>query len=77
MDDEIKSTPQQVKDYISFMGTVVEKEGLPHLDKTGAARVIEYGAELAGHREKLVPPDHGRSDIIKESAYWAGKRTAK
>lgn len=77
VDDEIKSTPQQVKDYISFMSTVVEKEGLPHLDKTGAARIIEYGAELAGHREKLTLQTAAIADIIKESAYWARKANSE
>ena len=73
MDNEIKTSSKEIQDYISFMCTVVEKHELPHLDKTGVARVIEYGAELAGRRDKLSLETTAIADIIKEAAYWAGQ----
>ena len=73
MDNEIKTSSKEIQDYISFMCTVVEDYELPHLDKTGIARVIEYGAELAGRRDKLSLETTAIADIIKEAAYWAGQ----
>jgi lon-related putative ATP-dependent protease len=70
LDDQMKATPDEIRDYISFMRTVIEKERLPHLDKTGIARVIEYASELAGHREKLTLNISQVSDIIREASFW-------
>ncbi len=73
VDDQIKTSDKEIQDYISFMCTVVQKYDLPHLDKTGIARVIEYGSELAERRDKLSLETTALADIIKESAYWAGQ----
>ncbi|MCL5019505.1 MAG: AAA family ATPase, partial [Patescibacteria group bacterium] len=73
LDDRISATPEHIREYISVLCSVVEKEKLLPLDKTGIARVIEYGAELAEHREKLSLRTAAIADILKEAAFWAGK----
>ena len=73
VDDEVQSSRKQIEDYISFICTVIKREELPHMDKTGMARVIEYGHELASHQEKLSLETSAISDIVKESGYWAKK----
>jgi lon-related putative ATP-dependent protease len=77
LDDQMKLTPEGIKDYISFMRTVIEKEQLLHLDKTGIARVIEYGSELAGHREKLSLNVSQLADIIREASFWARQENSE
>ncbi len=42
------------KNYVSFAAKVVKEKELPPIDKTGLEAIIEYGARLAGRREKLA-----------------------
>lgn len=54
-----------------FVHGFCEQEGLPHLDKTAMARIIEYSSKLAGSHSKLSTRFNDLSQIIGEAATWA------
>jgi len=59
--------------YAAFVASCCKKESLPAFDKSGVARIVEYGARLAGHQRKLSSKFSYIADVIRESGYWAGK----
>ncbi|MCR4424099.1 MAG: ATP-binding protein [candidate division WOR-3 bacterium] len=66
-----------VQEYAQVIKTLCEKENLKPFDKTGVAKVVEYGARLAGRQGKLSTRFNVIGDILKEANYWAGKAQAK
>jgi len=64
--------------YARLIAGNVKKESLLRLDRLAVARVIEYGARLAGDSEKLTAHMACVVDLIRESSFWAeedGKKT--
>lgn len=64
--------------YARLIAGDVKKEKLPPLNRLAVARVIEYGARLAGDSEKLTAHMASVVNLIREAAYWAeddGKKT--
>lgn len=72
-DSVVPRDEQNVQRYASFIRNVVDAESLTVPDKTGVARVVEYGARLAGHGAKLSTLFSAIADILRESNYWAKK----
>lgn len=66
-----------VQEYAQVIKTLCEKENLKPFDKTGVAKVIEYGVRLAGRQSKLSTRFNVIGDVLKEANYWAGKARAK
>ncbi|UCF79663.1 MAG: AAA family ATPase [Candidatus Eiseniibacteriota bacterium] len=66
-----------IRDYAAFLTRVCADEGHPHFEKTGVAAVAEYGARLAGNREKLTTRFLKIVDIAREACYWASKDKTK
>ena len=54
-----------------FVHGFCEQEGLPHLDKTAMAKIIEFSSKLAGSHKKLSTRFNDLSQIIGEAATWA------
>ena len=48
-----------------------EHEGLPHLDKSGMARLVEYGSQLAGSHHKVSTRFDDLMQVVGEAATWA------
>lgn len=48
-----------------------EHEGLPHLDKSGMARLVEYASKLAGSHSKVSTRFDALTQVVGESATWA------
>lgn len=48
-----------------------EHEGLPHLDPSGMARLVEYASKLAGSHSKLSTNFGDLTEVIGEAATWA------
>ncbi len=48
-----------------------EAEGLPHLDKSGMARLVEYGSKLAGNHHKVSTRFDDLTQVVAEAATWA------
>jgi lon-related putative ATP-dependent protease len=59
--------------YAAFVASCCKKERLLPYDKSGIARIVEYGSRLAGHQKKLSSKFSDIADVIRESNYWAGK----
>ncbi|MFH0777612.1 MAG: Lon protease family protein, partial [Candidatus Eisenbacteria bacterium] len=76
-DTVVRRSDESIYDYACFVAKVCEDEGLPHFDRTGTAAVAEYGARLAGNREKLTTRFIQISDIVREACYWASKESAE
>ncbi len=66
-------TVETTAQYARFIATVCREEQLPHFDPSGVARVVEHGARLVEHRDKLVTKFGDIVDLVRESAYWARK----
>jgi ATP-dependent Lon protease len=46
---------------------------LPHFDRSGIERLIEFGARQAGDREKVLASYAAIADLAREAAFWARK----
>lgn len=71
LDDVVDCQREEVLKYASFAARVVEQRGLKHVDKTGLARLLEYGVELSGRQKKLTLKMAMIRDALRESDYWA------
>jgi lon-related putative ATP-dependent protease len=72
-DWEMKRTSDHLAQLLAFIRSYGDKEKLPPLHNTAVARLVEYAAELAGHKNKLSLQVVELTDIIKEANFWAGK----
>lgn len=70
-DTEMPRTPENLRQYASFINSVCQRESLKHFSRDGLARIIEYGSRLAGHQEKLSTRFNEVIEIVYEAASWA------
>jgi predicted ATP-dependent protease len=59
--------------YGHWVGNLCNAEGLPHFDRSGIERLIEYGARQAGDRDKVLAAYAEIADLVREAAFWARK----
>ncbi len=64
-------TPENLKNYVAFIGSVCSREKLPHFDSSALTEMIEYGSRLAGNQHKLSTQFNEVVEIILEAASWA------
>lgn len=64
-------TPENLQNYIAFVGSVCRRERLPHFDNSGLAEIIEYGSRLSGNQNKLSTQFNEVVEVILEAAAWA------
>jgi len=77
-DAEMAKDAEALQEYASFISSRCHDEGLLHFDPSGVAEVVEYGAWLVDHQEKLSARFSDVADIVREASYWAreaGKET--
>ena len=72
-DSQIDLTPENVAAYCAFICTICNVEGLLHADRSGVARVVEYGARLVSDQTKLSSRFGQLQDVLIEADYWARK----
>lgn len=77
LDDQMDRGPQEVRAFCSYLATVCQKWNLLPIDRTGIARLVEYGSELAGHQEKLTLQLSEVEDIVREAHIWAREQGAR
>jgi lon-related putative ATP-dependent protease len=70
-DNRMDSTADTIQKYAAFVASTSKKEGTPPFDRTGVAKIVEYGSRLAGHQKKLSSQFSEVTDLIRESSYWA------
>ncbi len=59
--------------YAAFICTLCHKENLKHLDSSGVAKLVEHGARLAVHKEKLSTKFSEVADIVREANFYANE----
>ena len=72
-DNRMERSEGNIRQYAAFIGTKAKGENLYPFDRSGVARVVEYGSRLAEHQEKLSSNFSDISNLIRESHYWAAK----
>jgi len=63
--------------YAQWVGNLCADEGLPHFDRSGIERLIEFGARMAGDREKVLASYAEIADLVREAAFWARKEDSQ
>lgn len=72
LDNQMDLKDAALLDCAKMMGRYCQDHKLRHLDRSGAARVIEYSIELTEDREKLSLELGNISDLLNEADYFAG-----
>ncbi len=67
-------TQESVDMYAGFLAGRCEEEGWRPFDKSGVARMVEYGLELTQDQEKLTTKFSDVCDLAREANYIAEKR---
>ena len=75
-DSQIDLTPESVADYCAFICGTCQSERLHHCDRSGVARVVEYGARLVADQTKLSSRFGQIQDLLIEADYWCRKDSA-
>ncbi|MBR3001953.1 MAG: AAA family ATPase [Clostridia bacterium] len=70
-EDDAPINEENANKLARFVHGFCVQEGLPHLDKTAMARIIEYSSKIAGNHNKLSTRFNDLAQIIGEAATWA------
>ena len=76
LDDQVNRDKKELDKYLSFVAQMERQLELRPVDKTGLARLLEYGAEVAGRQKKLTLKMALIRDILREAEYWADEEKA-
>lgn len=72
MDVWVDRNEERLGEFLRSLRALIARDSLRDVDKTGAARLIEYSAELAGSQEKLTLRQTEVADTLREADFWAG-----
>jgi len=75
-DSRMARTEENIKKYAHFIADSQKSEKLLPFDRSGVARLVEFGSRLADHQEKLSTRFSTVSDLMREAHYWAKKDNA-
>lgn len=64
-------TEANVAEFLTFLSGLCHKERLLPLDRTAAARMLEYAGRLADDQEKISTHFGAVADVLRESNFWA------
>ncbi len=70
-DSEMPNGSVQVGEFLSVMAKIVAEEGLPHLDRSGMAALVEEGVRLAHDRRRISTRFSDAADVMREAAFLA------
>ncbi|MGB4437658.1 MAG: AAA family ATPase [Sedimentibacter sp.] len=70
-DIEMDRTKESIRHYVSFVGSLCEKEKLKHFNCAALAKVIEFGSRLAENQNKLSTRFNAVGEIVYESSSLA------
>jgi len=76
-DSEMNATPANLEGYAGFVAACCGRDGLLPFDRTGIAKVAEYGVRLADDQQKLSTRFDKIKDLVTESSYWAEESASK
>jgi lon-related putative ATP-dependent protease len=66
-DIEMPRTPENLRQYVSFVKSLCQRGNLKHFNKAGLAKIIEYGSRLAGQQDKLSTRFNEVTEIVYEA----------
>ncbi len=75
-DQVLPWSPELVQQYTAQMRGLCEREGLPALDRSALAAVLEHGVRLAGRRGRVTARLPELADVVREASYIARGRGA-
>ena len=70
-EDDAEINEENATKLARFVHGFCMQEGLPHLDRTAMAKIIEYSSKIAGNHKKLSTRFNDLAQIIGEAATWA------
>jgi len=70
---DMDRSDQHVQMYAGFISRQVRERGLRHFDRTGVARMVEYGSRLVEDQGKLSTRLADVADMVVEASHWAGR----
>ena len=70
-DSRMDRTAENIRKYALFIASLCKEEKLLPLDRSGVAKIVEFGSRLSDHQEKLSSKFSEIADLIRESTYWA------
>ena len=71
-EDQIGRSDENIEHRARLLASVIRKENLKHIDRTGVARLMEESARHAGDSERLSADIRQATDLVREAHYWAG-----
>lgn len=74
-DYEMDNTELAVQQYAALLRKLISEEKLLHFDKRAIAAIVEYGARLAGSRDKLTTRFMEIADVVREASYWCAQNS--
>ncbi len=74
---EMPRNKNNIRRYLNFMKKVQKQDGLLPVGREAAAAVLEYGARLAGRKDKLSTRFSSIVDLLIESDYFGKRAKAK
>ena len=76
-DSRMDRTEDNIHKYASFVAAKCKEDKLLPFDRSGIAKIVEYGSRLAEHQGKLSSRFCEINDLINEAHYWALKAQSK
>ncbi len=73
-DTEMELGPQAITEYACMVRRICDQEGLRPFSAEGVAAVVEHGVRQAGHRSRITTRFSRIADLVREAAFWAGRR---
>ena len=70
-DTEMPRTDEHIEKYAQFIAGRVKEDKLKPFDRSGVAKIVEYGSRLIQDKEKLSTRFIEITDIVSEASYWA------
>jgi lon-related putative ATP-dependent protease len=62
---------ENIKGYASFIKKTTDEEELLPFDKSGVAKIVEYGVRESRSQKKISSRFPEIADVIREASYWA------
>ncbi len=72
-DSRMSRNRENIDKYAYFIAALCREENLLPLDRSGAAKIVEFSSRLAEHQNKLSARFSDIADMLREASYWASK----
>lgn len=70
-DDEMERNQDNTMKLAQFISSFCRRENMPHFDRSGVSKVVEYSSRLIENQNKLSTRFNDIADILCESCAWA------